>query len=102
LIAEIKNFPITEGLTSGIPNNDLKGRIEDISGTLETVSPDDFASGVDLNRALEDYEKRLITHALTVTNGVKSQAAKFLNINRTTLIERMKRLGLGSTGDEHK
>ncbi len=64
---------------------------------LPHVEDDDnnpFVSGLDLNAALEGYEKRLILHALELHNGVKSQAAKYLNINRTTLIEKMKRLDL--------
>jgi sigma-54 specific flagellar transcriptional regulator A len=58
----------------------------------EDINP--FVGGIDLNAALEEYEKRLILHALELHNGVKSQAAKYLNINRTTLIEKMKRLTL--------
>ncbi len=58
----------------------------------DDVNP--FVGGIDLNAALEEYEKRLILHALELHNGVKSQAAKYLNINRTTLIEKMKRLRL--------
>jgi sigma-54 specific flagellar transcriptional regulator A len=58
----------------------------------EDINP--FIGGIDLNAALEEYEKRLILHAIELQNGVKSQAAKYLNINRTTLIEKMKRLGL--------
>ncbi|MCE5312176.1 MAG: sigma-54 dependent transcriptional regulator [Nitrospiraceae bacterium] len=58
----------------------------------EDVNP--FVSGIDLNSAIEEYEKRLILHALELNSGVKSQAAKYLNLNRTTLIEKMKRLGL--------
>ena len=64
---------------------------------LPNIDDDDnnpFVSGLDLNAALEGYEKRLILHALELHNGVKSQAAKYLNINRTTLIEKMKRLDL--------
>ncbi|HAK87674.1 MAG: sigma-54-dependent Fis family transcriptional regulator [Nitrospirae bacterium GWC2_46_6] len=64
---------------------------------LPDIEDDDtnpFVSGIDLNAALEEYEKRLILHALELHNRVKSQAAKYLNINRTTLIEKMKRLGL--------
>ncbi|HMK55592.1 MAG TPA: sigma-54 dependent transcriptional regulator [Dissulfurispiraceae bacterium] len=53
-----------------------------------------FVQGIDLNAALLEYEKRLVLNAIQIHGGVKSQAAKFLNINRTTLIEKMKRLGL--------
>jgi sigma-54 specific flagellar transcriptional regulator A len=64
---------------------------------LPDIEDDDrnpFVGGIDLNAALEEYEKRLILHALGLHNGVKSKAAKYLNINRTTLIEKMKRLVL--------
>jgi sigma-54 specific flagellar transcriptional regulator A len=50
--------------------------------------------GIDLNYALIEYEKKLLLHALLLHDNVKSKAAKYLNINRTTLIEKMKRLGL--------
>ncbi|OPY05083.1 MAG: Transcriptional regulatory protein ZraR [Syntrophorhabdus sp. PtaB.Bin184] len=43
---------------------------------------------------VSEFEKTLIMKALTETQGVKSKAAQALNINRTTLIEKMKRLGL--------
>jgi DNA-binding NtrC family response regulator len=43
---------------------------------------------------VSEFEKSLITKALGETQGVKSKAAQVLNINRTTLIEKMKRLGL--------
>ncbi len=54
-------------------------------------------NGIYLNDLIEDFEKNLILKALRKTNGVKSKAAQYLNINRTTLIEKLKRLKL----DEH-
>jgi len=53
-----------------------------------------FSSGIDLNEVLKEYEKKLILHALNLHGWIKSRAAKYLNINRTTLIEKMKRLGI--------
>jgi len=41
-----------------------------------------------------EFEKTLILQALNETKGVKSKAAQILSMNRTTLIEKMKRLGL--------
>lgn len=67
-------------------------RIPEIPDIEDDFNP--FIGGIDLNAAVEEYEKRLILHALELNNRVKSQAAKYLNINRTTLIEKMKRLGL--------
>ena len=43
---------------------------------------------------VSEFEKTLIMKALQETQGVKSKAAQVLNINRTTLIEKMKRLGI--------
>ncbi len=53
-----------------------------------------FVSGIDLNSAVQEYEKRLILHALELHEGVQVRAAKYLNIKRTTLIEKMKRYGI--------
>ncbi|GAB6182782.1 sigma-54 interaction domain-containing protein [Thermodesulfovibrio hydrogeniphilus] len=58
----------------------------------EELNP--FSSGIDLNEMIKEYEKKLILHALNLNDWIKSRAAKYLNINRTTLIEKMKRLGI--------
>jgi transcriptional regulator with PAS, ATPase and Fis domain len=47
--------------------------------------------GIDLNKAVEDFEKDLLCRALKKTAGVKSRAATLLGINRTTLVEKLKR-----------
>jgi len=55
--------------------------------------------GVDLKTILSDIEDSLILQALNRTGGNKNQASKLLSLNRTTLIEKMKKKGLenGST-----
>lgn len=50
--------------------------------------------GLNLPQILREMEKNLILKALEASGGVKSKAAKLLGLNRTTLIEKMKRLGL--------
>ena len=50
--------------------------------------------GVDLKRVLSDIEDSLILQALSFTGGNKNQASKLLNLNRTTLIEKMKKKAL--------
>lgn len=50
--------------------------------------------GVDLKQALSDIEDSLILQALERTKGNKNQASKLLTMNRTTLIEKMKKKGL--------
>lgn len=58
----------------------------------EDLNP--FSAGIDLNEVLREYERKLILHALNLHKWVKTKAANYLNINRTTLIEKMKRLGI--------
>nr|MBI3612538.1 sigma-54-dependent Fis family transcriptional regulator [Nitrospirota bacterium] len=65
------------------------------SGARPVEGPVDFnGSGVDLVKELEQYENRLILEALRQTNGVTSKAAQLLHLNRTTLVEKLKRKGL--------
>lgn len=51
-------------------------------------------AGMDLSRTVEEFENRLILEALERTNWVKSKAARLLQINRTTLIEKLKKKSL--------
>ena len=50
--------------------------------------------GIDLQRYLQDLERELIRRSLDRTAGNKHKAAQLLNIKRTTLIEKVKRLQL--------
>jgi transcriptional regulator with PAS, ATPase and Fis domain len=50
--------------------------------------------GLDLNDAMNDFENELIIQALQKTQGNKNKAANLLNLNRTTLVEKIKRKGL--------
>lgn len=52
--------------------------------------------GVSLSRELEQLENRLIVGALRRANGITSKAAQLLQVNRTTLVEKMKRKGLAT------
>jgi DNA-binding NtrC family response regulator len=47
--------------------------------------------GADLNAAVQALERHLILQALQRSNWVKSQAARLLHLNRTTLLEKMKK-----------
>ncbi|MCT4642073.1 MAG: sigma-54 dependent transcriptional regulator [Bacteriovoracaceae bacterium] len=47
--------------------------------------------GVDLKKVLSDIEESLIIQALSLTGGNKNQASKLLSLNRTTLIEKLKK-----------
>lgn len=51
-------------------------------------------TGIDLVRELERHENRLIVEAMRRANGVTSKAAQLLHVNRTTLVEKLKRKGM--------
>ena len=51
-------------------------------------------NGLDLTAAVSEMEKAIITRALARTDKVKAKAAALLKMNRTTLVEKMKRLGM--------
>jgi DNA-binding NtrC family response regulator len=55
------------------------------------VLPDE---GIDLNSVLDEVEKNLILQAMKTVGGVKSKAAAMLGLNRTTLLEKMKKKGV--------
>jgi transcriptional regulator with PAS, ATPase and Fis domain len=56
-----------------------------------TVSlPED---GLDLDAYIAHVERELITRSLERSGGNKGRAAKLLNLKRTTLVEKLKRLG---------
>ena len=79
--------------------SDLPERFQCRSVTAEqTVS--NFISfsdqGVNLPREIEQFENRLIVGALRQANGITSKAAQLLQVNRTTLVEKMKRKGFAS------
>jgi two-component system response regulator PilR (NtrC family) len=65
--------------------------------TIEKRELDKFLlpdSGIDLNSLIDKIERDLIIQAIEKTKGVKSKAATLLGLNRTTLIEKMKKKGL--------
>jgi len=58
----------------------------------ETTPPADIPeSGISLDDAVNEFERNLIMQALIKTGWVKNKAAQLLNLNRTTLIEKIRR-----------
>lgn len=58
---------------------------------VETKSIELGEEGINLKETLDELENRLILDALQRSGGVKNKAAKLLGLNRTTLIEKMKK-----------
>jgi DNA-binding NtrC family response regulator len=51
-------------------------------------------NGLNFNEMVSQFEKDLLLQALRKSSGVKNRAAKLLNLNRTTLVEKLKRFNL--------
>ena len=47
--------------------------------------------GIDFYREMEAIEDRIIAQALRLSRGNKKEAARLLRVNRTTLLEKLKR-----------
>nr|WP_028579381.1 sigma-54 dependent transcriptional regulator [Desulfogranum japonicum] len=47
--------------------------------------------GIDFNAMVNDFETQLIVQALKMTQGNKKEAARILNLKRTTLLEKIKK-----------
>jgi len=72
-----------------LPGNIAKAYLER-GGSPTSVTP----QGIDMVRTINDIEKKMIAEALELSGGVKARAALMLSINRTTLVEKMRRLGI--------
>ncbi|HPP88654.1 MAG TPA: sigma-54 dependent transcriptional regulator, partial [bacterium] len=53
-----------------------------------------IGDGIDLNEILEDLEKQYIIAALKKANNNQTEAAKLLNINRTTLLAKIRKYSI--------
>jgi len=81
------------GGRSQIEASDLPPEIEQASDEPAPLSavplPED---GIDFEKFIADIEREMIRRSLERTNGNKGAAARLLNLKRTTLVEKLKRL----------
>ncbi len=85
-----RTVALTDGET--ISCNDLPPDIGNVQTELPSSAPQVTRDGVDMSRVIADIERQMIEQALELENGVKARAADLLSINRTTLVEKIKRL----------
>ncbi|MCP3941224.1 MAG: sigma-54-dependent Fis family transcriptional regulator [Desulfobacteraceae bacterium] len=73
--------------------HDLPECITSVSShhTIPSVSSI-FNNGIGFNEAVDLYQRSLISHALNESGWVKARAAEMLKINRTTLVEKLKKM----------
>lgn len=105
-VAELANFASQVAGQVGdgvIEVHDLPQRIRgekavSVAARTEEAAPDTAVllpvNGLDLKNYLATLEKNLITQALEDTGFVVARAADRLHIRRTTLVEKMRKLGL--------
>ena len=62
----------------------------------------DSTGGGPLNNLLDDYERRIITNALSQARGNVAEAARRLHTDRPNLYRRMKRLGIDGAKDAER
>lgn len=74
-----------EDIPSSIRGTD-SGLFPSLESTLE--------SGLGFNEAIDQYQRGLILQALEQTGWVKAKAAELLKINRTTLVEKIKKMNI--------
>lgn len=87
-----------------VPDDYIPSRITEGTDTAMTVDSsqqpsslplvDDSAwesGNIDFNELINDFETQLIIQALKMTGGNKKEAAKLLNLKRTTLLEKIKK-----------
>jgi sigma-54 specific flagellar transcriptional regulator A len=51
-------------------------------------------AGLDLRAHLQDIERKLVSQALSRSGGVVAHAARLLGLRRTTLVEKLRKLGM--------
>ncbi|MFN8388987.1 MAG: sigma-54 dependent transcriptional regulator [Bdellovibrionota bacterium] len=76
---------------SDLPAHVLQGGAQSVATGLSLALPE---AGLDFNQVVEQFENTLILQALERTQGNKKAAARLLNLNRTTLVEKIKKKGL--------
>ena len=82
-------------LTPGKSQLELQDLPSELQANESSISVAEVAlpeNGLDLRQHVHEIERKLIDSALDRTAGNKRKAAELLNINRTTLVEKAKRL----------
>ncbi|MBW2141358.1 MAG: sigma-54-dependent Fis family transcriptional regulator [Deltaproteobacteria bacterium] len=70
---------------------DLPPRIKEAVSKPKQQNIEIPDEGIDFNKIVSEFEDQLLIQALKKANWVKNKAAKLLNLNRTTLVEKLKK-----------
>ena len=98
------NVVIPEEDVVSAPAEEINNRATPLSGdhntTLTHLAWED--GQVDFNELINDFETRLIVHALKLTEGNKKEAARLLKLKRTTLLEKIKKKDIEGLWDKEE
>jgi transcriptional regulator with GAF, ATPase, and Fis domain len=101
-VRELKNMVERLVVLKGngiITRRDLPESVRGAARAVEAPAAIEISEeGICLNSAVTEFEKALILQSLEKTKWVKNKAAKLLHLNRTTLVEKIKRHQLRPTG----
>ena len=78
------------------PESDAAGVAHTATAMLASADVQLPAEGLDLRAYLTAIERQLIEQALGRTNGTVAHAARLLNLRRTTLVEKLRKLGINT------
>lgn len=70
---------------------DLPTKLKRENGHVKLPKVEITQDGICLNTAVNEFEKALIFQSLEKTKWIKNRAARLLQLNRTTLVEKIKR-----------
>lgn len=97
-IRELENLMERLAILKGqgqIEINDLPIKYRShVAAQVDTVAVEVPDQGMDFNTAVDQFENALILRALEKTGWNRNQAAALLSLNRTTLVEKIKKKGL--------
>jgi sigma-54 specific flagellar transcriptional regulator A len=92
-----ENSPVSDGVVGEVSaqvydegNASSLEQMTFLSESLAVLPPE----GLSLKNRLAEIERDLISQALSRTKGNVSQTARILNLQRTTLIEKIQKFGL--------
>ena len=85
-----------------ITDKDLPERLQPSLRELEDYVPDIPPNGLPLQQIVSNFERQLIIKALEKTGWVKNQAAQLLKLNRTTLVEKIKKQNITPPAEVRK
>jgi sigma-54 dependent transcriptional regulator, flagellar regulatory protein len=102
----VESTPLSENgvlrLLEGAAPAEIAAAADPVAPEAAAASADTLAQlppgGLDLRAHLADIERRLIEQALQRVDGTVAHAARLLNLRRTTLVEKLRKLGI-STSD---